>query len=175
MGRISILALGAKDVRAEMTVRAVGLYVNGRIQWRLDLLGMLAAADVWQIADGFGKVRIFSDLGAALAKIRRATGLEVISVETSFENAPEPGVPKNAADAAMKRAAALSRMLAAAQAAAANYSDTLAAIASYDGRGGMYQARFNEITERAAAVAADISEVQTQQAALPAISIKPDS
>lgn len=178
-GRASILALGSLiDPVAVASVTAAGSYLSGRLGYELSLQGVTVAGVVCDvvICDSVGKIRRFSDLGAALEKLRRVLDPVPLSVVTvTVSNAPVHALSVNVEAASAKRALQLGKMQTANGLLLAAGEASLLTIAGWGALGGSSAVRYAEVLARVQALRNDAAVIAAHLAALPVLSVKPDA
>lgn len=179
-GRVSVLALGSVvGELATAHILASGSYVGGKLGYEITVQGATlngAVTDV-VLCDSAGKVKRFTDLGAALEKLRRAlvpvAGAMVVNV--TVYGAPVHGVSMDIEAASTRRGVQLGKMQTANTAALAAGEALLVTMAGWDALGGPSAVRYAEVLARVQAMRNDAVVIADQIAALPVLSGKPDA
>lgn len=183
MKRVSVLGLGGMSggapVAGPVAVLAVGEIVGTKIKWSITLPEMSdgKGATGFVLSDATGRVRLFADLGAALRRVKRALDPVggVLSVSVTFEGEKAATISADFTAEANRRALVLSKLSSALNTTVGGYTAAIASMTGWGALGGVYQMRYDEISARIDAVSIDLVEVNAQLAALPVVSLKPDS
>ena len=185
MNRCSVLALGGL-VRAVENWQAIAVtvtakYSGARLQCSAVVVfpvlvgGVGRQAKEWIVADNLGRVRVWSDLGALIAKLRAALGFPdgALNVRVVFENIREAAL-SDMTEAAAKRRVVLDKLKVAASSDQSKRMSYMALMEQMTPWSAAEQARFNEMEERGVSVLEDMEEIDRQLARLPVVSLKPD-